>query len=56
MRYTYYYVRARLNPMAYGIKYQEMQDDPNLNEYLTDFCYDAAKKLDANQMINFDTR
>lgn len=55
LRYTYFYVRARLNPLAYGIKKTERNDDPSLQLFLNDFCFYAAQKLDKNRMIVFDS-
>ncbi|CAD5212065.1 unnamed protein product [Bursaphelenchus xylophilus] len=54
LRYTYFYVRARLNPIAYGIDYREMRENPDLQAYLEDLAYAAAQRLDSNQMIRFD--
>lgn len=54
LRYTYFFIRARLNPLAYGIKNQDAKLDPELEQYLTDFCVSTARKLDANKMIRFD--
>uniref|UniRef100_A0A7E4USK6 MIF4G domain-containing protein n=1 Tax=Panagrellus redivivus TaxID=6233 RepID=A0A7E4USK6_PANRE len=55
LRYTYMYVRARLNPMAYGMNYSEMRGDPTLTSFLNDLCFHAAKRLDQNRMIVFDS-
>ncbi|CAD5207281.1 unnamed protein product [Bursaphelenchus okinawaensis] len=55
LRYTYFYVRARINPIAYGIDYREVRESPDLQVYLEDLCYSAAQRLDTNQMIRFDT-
>ncbi|KAI6180712.1 hypothetical protein M3Y98_00750700 [Aphelenchoides besseyi] len=54
LRYSYFYVRARKNPLVYGIDYQEVRDCPDLSSFLNDLCYSAADKLDASQMIRFD--
>lgn len=40
--------------MVYGINYQEVRRDPMLEKYLEDLCFDAASKLDSQQMIRFD--
>lgn len=55
LRFTYFYVRARLNPLAYGLNYAELKMDLELKEFLTEFCFDAARKLDLNRMIRFDS-
>uniref|UniRef100_A0A914CEE6 Activating signal cointegrator 1 complex subunit 3 n=1 Tax=Acrobeloides nanus TaxID=290746 RepID=A0A914CEE6_9BILA len=54
LRYTYFYVRLKKNPFAYGVNWSDMTNDPDLSEYLTDFCYKAAEQLDKNKMIRFD--
>ncbi|KAI6233172.1 hypothetical protein M3Y99_00943000 [Aphelenchoides fujianensis] len=54
LRYSYFYVRARINPLVYGIDYQEIRDNPDLSAFLNDLCFGAAEKLDASQMIRFD--
>lgn len=54
LRYTYFFLRARINPMCYGISYQELRTNPSLDAYLEDLCFSAAQKLDNNQMIRFD--
>lgn len=54
LRYTYFFIRARLNPMCYGINYHELRADPMLEMYLKDLCTDAAQRLDSRQMIRFD--
>lgn len=50
-----YIFRARKNPMVYGINVQDLKKDADLTEYLTDFCHCAARKLDANRMVRFDS-
>lgn len=55
LRFTYFYVRARLNPLVYGLNYKELKEDTTLSKYLNDFCYLAATKLDRNRMICFDS-
>lgn len=54
LTYTYFFIRARLNPMVYGIDYKEARSDPTLSGYLENLCSRAAQKLDSNQMIRFD--
>ncbi|KAI1690567.1 sec63 brl domain-containing protein [Ditylenchus destructor] len=55
LRFTYFYIRARQNPLIYGINWQEVRKDPELKQFLTDLCYNSAKKLDQNKMIKFDS-
>uniref|UniRef100_A0A915JEM2 Helicase C-terminal domain-containing protein n=1 Tax=Romanomermis culicivorax TaxID=13658 RepID=A0A915JEM2_ROMCU len=54
LSYTYLYVRMRKNPMAYGIKYNELLEDNALNDYRARLVKAAAAKLDSFKMIRFD--
>jgi hypothetical protein len=54
IRYTYFFIRARLNPLHYGIDRLEAREDPTLHRFLMDICYGTARKLDACRMIHFD--
>lgn len=54
LSYTYFFVRARLNPMAYGIKHAMKQLDPELFSYRTDLICQAAVTLDKYQMIVYN--
>jgi replicative superfamily II helicase len=56
LTYTYFFIRARLNPLAYGIDYKEVRTDPTLSAYLQDLCFRTAQRIDQNQMIRFDMR
>uniref|UniRef100_A0A1I7VPC0 Activating signal cointegrator 1 complex subunit 3 n=1 Tax=Loa loa TaxID=7209 RepID=A0A1I7VPC0_LOALO len=51
LKYTYFFIRAKLNPLAYGIPRGQLERDPDLYEYLTQMMTEAAEKLDASQMI-----
>lgn len=55
LKYTYFYIRAKLNPIPYGIPRKQIEEDPDLGEYMTKMMTEAAEKLDANQMIRFDS-
>uniref|UniRef100_A0A915PDR7 Activating signal cointegrator 1 complex subunit 3 n=1 Tax=Setaria digitata TaxID=48799 RepID=A0A915PDR7_9BILA len=55
LKYTYFFIRAKLNPLAYGIPREQLEHDPDLYEYLTQMMTEAAEKLDRNQMIRFDS-
>ncbi|VDN27489.1 unnamed protein product [Gongylonema pulchrum] len=55
LKYTYFYIRAKLNPLSYGISRKDLADDPNLDEYLAKLVTGAATKLDLSQMIRFDS-
>ncbi|VBB27123.1 unnamed protein product [Acanthocheilonema viteae] len=52
LKYTYFFIRAKLNPLAYGIPRGQLERDPDLYEYLTQMMTKAAEKLDRNQMIS----
>lgn len=56
LSYTYLYVRMRKNPLVYGMKVQEVRDDPLLESKRTEIAKDAARKLDKAKMIRFDER
>uniref|UniRef100_A0A0N5ALP4 Activating signal cointegrator 1 complex subunit 3 n=1 Tax=Syphacia muris TaxID=451379 RepID=A0A0N5ALP4_9BILA len=55
LKYSYFYIRAKANPMAYGITYESLSKDPDLTEYLTAKVKEASQMLDFNQMIRFDS-
>lgn len=55
IKYTYFFIRAKLNPLAYGISRLQLERDPDLYEYLTEMMTEVAEKLDRNQMIRFDS-
>ncbi|VDK53455.1 unnamed protein product, partial [Anisakis simplex] len=55
LSYSYYSIRSKLNPLAYGIPYNQLENDPELKDYLTKIMNEAAEKLDMNQMIRFDS-
>lgn len=52
--YSYLFVRMRRNPMAYGIDWNEFQDDPLLFQRRRKLAIQAAKTLQQNQMIIFN--
>ncbi len=56
MSYSYLFVRMRKNPLVYGIKHQEVRDDPLLLLKRTEIAREAARKLDRAKMIRFDER
>uniref|UniRef100_A0A0K0FM75 U5 small nuclear ribonucleoprotein 200 kDa helicase n=1 Tax=Strongyloides venezuelensis TaxID=75913 RepID=A0A0K0FM75_STRVS len=55
IRSTFYYIRAKKNPLVYGISYIEIKRDPDLEEHLIQIVYNAARKLNALHMIVFDS-
>lgn len=52
--YSYLFVRMRRNPMAYGIDWNEFQDDPSLVQRRRQLAIQAAKTLQKCQMIIFN--
>nr|POE89847.1 putative helicase mug81 [Quercus suber] len=52
--YSYLFVRMRRNPVAYGIEWTEMRDDPNLVQRRRDLIVKAARVLQQSQMIIFN--
>ncbi|KAJ1353758.1 hypothetical protein KIN20_010473 [Parelaphostrongylus tenuis] len=55
LTYTYYYIRATQNPLAYGLPHTVLNTDPDLRNHLSQMVIDVATKLDQNQMIRFDS-
>jgi activating signal cointegrator complex subunit 3 len=56
LSYTYLFVRMRLNFQAYGMVYQTLQEDFNLEKKRKELVDVAAKALDKAQMIRYDMR
>ncbi|KIX02526.1 uncharacterized protein Z518_08467 [Rhinocladiella mackenziei CBS 650.93] len=54
--YSYLFVRMRRNPGAYGIDWNEYQDDPQLGQRRRKLIVDAARTLHRSQMIIFNER
>lgn len=54
--YSYLFVRMRRNPQAYGIDWNEYQDDPQLGQRRRKLIVDAARTLHRSQMIIFSER
>ncbi|KAI3400666.1 hypothetical protein diail_2378 [Diaporthe ilicicola] len=52
--YSYLFVRMRRNPMAYGIDWNEFQDDPSLVQRRRQLAIQAARTLQQSQMIIFN--
>ncbi|CAI5739448.1 unnamed protein product [Hyaloperonospora brassicae] len=51
LSYTYLYVRMRKNPLAYGMKLDDVNEDPMLTVRRRQLLMDAAEKLAACRMI-----
>ena len=54
--YSYLFVRMRRNPQAYGIDWNEFQDDPQLGQRRRKLIVDAARTLHKSQMIIFNEK
>lgn len=52
--YSYLFVRMRRNPMAYGIDWNEFQDDPSLVQRRRQLAIQAAKTLQQCQMVIYN--
>ncbi|KAI9689957.1 MAG: hypothetical protein M1822_009839 [Bathelium mastoideum] len=52
--YSYLFVRMRRNPMAYGIDWAEIQNDPQLVQRRRDLVVQAARTLQKSQMVIFN--
>ncbi|XP_038724943.1 DExH-box ATP-dependent RNA helicase DExH14 isoform X2 [Tripterygium wilfordii] len=54
--YTYLFIRMRLNPLAYGIGWDEVIADPSLSLKQRSLITDAARALDKAKMMRFDEK
>lgn len=54
--YTYLYVRMRKNPLAYGMNWSQLSEDPLLGERRRTLLTEAARRLHEVQMIIFDEK
>ncbi|KAK4495640.1 hypothetical protein PRZ48_012908 [Zasmidium cellare] len=52
--YSYLFVRMKKNPIAYGIEWSEIHNDPNLVQRRRDLIVRAARVLQTSQMIIFN--
>ncbi|KAI1766214.1 Sec63-domain-containing protein [Hypoxylon sp. FL1150] len=52
--YSYLFVRMQRSPMAYGIEWAEIRDDPTLVQRRRQLAIQAAKTLQQSQMIIFN--
>ncbi|XP_015598741.1 activating signal cointegrator 1 complex subunit 3 [Cephus cinctus] len=56
LSYTYLFVRMKLNHLAYGIHFQDMIEDPNLERKRRELIDTAANALDKAKMIRYNSR
>ncbi len=54
--YSYLFVRMRRNPQAYGIDWNEFQNDPQLGQRRRELVVNAARTLHNSQMIIFNEK
>ncbi|PQM33209.1 hypothetical protein Pyn_14185 [Prunus yedoensis var. nudiflora] len=54
--YTYLFIRMRLNPLVYGIGWDEVVADPSLSLKQRALIADAARALDKAKMMRFDEK
>jgi activating signal cointegrator complex subunit 3 len=53
LTYTYLYVRMLRNPLAYGISFDQLADDPTLRLRSRELIMEAAKVLERNKMMRY---
>ncbi|KAM0936673.1 putative DNA helicase [Dioscorea sansibarensis] len=54
--YTYLFIRMKLNPLVYGIAWDEVVADPSLSFKQRSLVVDAARALDKAKMMRFDEK
>lgn len=54
LSYTYLFIRMKLNHVAYGIPYEALMDDMNLDRKRRELIDTAAKALDKARMIRYN--
>ncbi|KAI8543195.1 hypothetical protein RHMOL_Rhmol08G0198900 [Rhododendron molle] len=54
--YTYLFIRMKMNPLAYGIGWDEVIADPSLTSKQRSLVADAARALDKAKMMRFDEK
>ncbi|PQQ17082.1 DExH-box ATP-dependent RNA helicase DExH14-like [Prunus yedoensis var. nudiflora] len=54
--YMYLFIRMRLNPLVYGIGWDEVVADPSLSLKQRALIADAARALDKATMMRFDEK
>ena len=52
--YTYFFIRMKKNPTAYGLQFWDPESDPALVQHRKDLCLIAARQLSKRQMIIFN--
>nr|GEV18926.1 DExH-box ATP-dependent RNA helicase DExH14 [Tanacetum cinerariifolium] len=54
--YTYLFIRMKMNPLVYGIGWDEVVADPSLSLKQRSLVTDAARALDKAKMMRFDEK
>ncbi|KAI4335915.1 hypothetical protein L6164_014511 [Bauhinia variegata] len=54
--YTYLFIRMRMNPLAYGVGWEEVSADPSLSFKQRSLVIDVARALDKAKMMRFDEK
>ncbi|XP_073143681.1 DExH-box ATP-dependent RNA helicase DExH14 [Henckelia pumila] len=54
--YTYLFIRMKMNPLAYGIGWDEVIADPSLSLKQRSLVSDSARALDKAKMMRFDEK
>ncbi|KZV56545.1 hypothetical protein F511_16144 [Dorcoceras hygrometricum] len=54
--YTYLFIRMKMNPLAYGIGWDEVMADPSLSLKQRSLVSDSARALDKAKMMRFDEK
>lgn len=55
LRYTYYYIRMRKNPLGYGLTPDRVNHDPTLLQFRQELVANAANELDRAKMVRYNT-
>jgi activating signal cointegrator complex subunit 3 len=56
LSYTFLFVRMKRNPLAYGLKHEDLFSDPQLEQKRLELVVSAAETLDACMMARYDRR
>ena len=56
LSYTFLHVRMKKNPIVYGLKFEDIFEDPSLDAKRVELVTIAAEKLDDCMMTRFDKR
>lgn len=56
LQYSYLAHRMCQNPLAYGLKWEDLRKDPLLSTHYRSLIAEAAKSLDRSKMIRYDKK